>query len=700
MSRSSAHEPSVTSLRATIQQHLVEAHDTTTGEFSKDRFFKSWFRESGNSYYFLFRKNLTVTNLQFDELFALVRIHTAGTSSHEARRLQFMSGAEFQLLVQSLVDSFAGHDRNPEEYSAVIAEHYESVFARIVVTDCFWGSCAVYLPPHLDLDPALVCGESGYVHSCGRSVYSRDVNKSDPELLVEGLDRHLKRFPSDKRVLFAVYAHEDFTDYDRRLAAELTHGLDEVKIYVEKYYMGGSSLVEVLSILGERFATELRIPDSGNYLESHRGSRQEDDELDQDRTIWLVVDRGISEDWAQPSGEKFFICYDQLYKNDNPTHLFDENMPAWVAHTTIPHTLAGAMLNITRPYWPTGDVVVCDPFVGSGTVLLQAVRYPNVKPTCSDKMRSATQLIADNYGFFQYGVQAIFNKQRQLGDILRHIEEDHKTPGILESDATEVDRAYNKSRALVESIEGKADWDTQLATACASLDELERLFVYIALRASRRNQLGIARRSKNWASAFAKEAKALEMQMDDLVALKTREEAYARSVKKDSSFKVLEAGSGYSLSCATFMRKVDPTNFVSVRDVLTDEIPDADVIVADPPYGFNTDEDLSLLAQIYAVALDKMVRALRNGGQLMLCLADQSRTGRETVYFTHKEVITHQVLALADRYDVEVLDDKKTSPHKGPLLSGPYYWESERALRRAILHFRLRPQKRQETSGK
>jgi hypothetical protein len=692
-------EQPAASLGATIKQHLVEAHDAT-GAFSKDRFFKSWFRQSGNSYYFLFRKNLAVTNLQFDELFALVRIHTSGVSSHEAHRLQFMSGAEFQALVQSLVDSFAGHDRKPDEYSAVIAEHYESVFARIVVTDCFWGSCAVYLPPHLELDLPAVCGESGYVHSCGRSVLSRDINKSDPELLVEALDRHLKRFPSTKRVFFAVYAHEDFTEYDRRLADELSHGLDEVKIYVEKYYMGGSSLVEVLSILSERFAGELRIPESGNYLESHRGSRQDDDEIDQDRTIWLVTDRGISDFSPQPSGEKFFICYDQLYKNDNPTHLFDENMPAWVAHTTIPHTLAGAMLNITRPHWPDGDVVVCDPFVGSGTVLLQALRYQNVKPVCSDKMSSASQLVEDNYGFFLYDAKAIFTKKRQLEAILRHITDENETPGILESDATEVDRAYTKARELVSTFEGSADWDTDLAAAGASLNTLERLFVYIALRASRRNQLGIARRSKDWAAAFAKEAKALAIQMDDLVALKSREEAYVRSVRKDASFKILDAGSGYSLSCATFIPRVHPKEFVSVLDVLQDELPDADVIVADPPYGFNTDEDLSLLAQTYAVALEKMVRALRHGGQLMLCLADQSRTGRETVYFTHKEVITHQVLAIADRYDVEVLDDKETSPHKSPLLTGPYYWESERALRRAVLHFRLRPLTDQVASGK
>ena len=51
------------------------------------------------------------------------------------------------------------------------------------------------------------------------------------------------------------------------------------------------------------------------------------------------------------SSKRFLICYKQEFRNENPFHIFDENKPAWVSHTTAPHALTAAMLNIARPFY-------------------------------------------------------------------------------------------------------------------------------------------------------------------------------------------------------------------------------------------------------------------------------------------------------------------------------------------------------------
>src|SRR5205807_5703993 len=117
-----------------------------------------------------------------------------------------------------------------------------------------------------------------------------------------------------------------------------------------------------------------------------------------------------------------------------------------------------------------------------------------------------------------------------------------------------------------------------------------------------------------------------------------------------------------------------------------------DAIVTDPPYGFNTDDDLQSLAELYVTAIGKMILALKQDGHLVLCLPDRSHTGRRSPFFTHKELITQQVLSLAERAvpKREVIIPAYAVPKQKDLFRPPYYWESERALRRAILHFRVR----------
>jgi len=95
------------------------------------------------------------------------------------------------------------------------------------------------------------------------------------------------------------------------------------------------------------------------------------------------------------------------------------------------------------------------------------------------------------------------------------------------------------------------------------------------------------------------------------------------------------------------------------------------------------------LAELYSQALMVIVDAPKSGGQLVLCLPDQSYTGRAIPFFTHELFVQRQIQVIAERLGREVtkVPVEPRQPRASP--EAPYYWESERALRRAILHLRI-----------
>ena len=63
--------------------------------FSSPDFFKKWFRGTGKVFYFLFKKNLKVTNIQIAELLALLLTHVHADPPETAIDLHFLSSQDF-----------------------------------------------------------------------------------------------------------------------------------------------------------------------------------------------------------------------------------------------------------------------------------------------------------------------------------------------------------------------------------------------------------------------------------------------------------------------------------------------------------------------------------------------------------------------------------------------------------------------------
>jgi len=112
-----------------------------------------------------------------------------------------------------------------------------------------------------------------------------------------------------------------------------------------------------------------------------------------------------------------------------------------------------------------------------------------------------------------------------------------------------------------------------------------------------------------------------------------------------------------------------------------------DAIICDPPYGFNTMEEQGELANLYSEFIGAAIAGLRHRGHLIICLPGESYTGRDLPYCTNSGLVTNQVLIKARAVNKRIYVLARSLPSR--LLAPPYYWESERALRRTILHFRV-----------
>ncbi len=745
-----------------VQENLIKtlwaSRESAGRRFSDSKFFRRWFRLEGAGYFFLFRKNLKVTNIQFAELLALIRSHTRPKGrSGVFQDLQFLTAPEFRVALRELIESFP--PPLDKKRCELIAKLYAPILERQVVIESLFGSCAVYVPPHLEIDLKTICAQSGYIHSCGRIVYVRNISKANKRDFVNAMRSYLEKHHPRGRPFFTVYAHEDFSKHDRGKQEYLRNGLEDVKVYVEKFYMDAKRLVDVLKEIQRTFRKRLTFRQHGitrngdNQAEFPTDVEETEEALERRiSTIWLLVDHSVGQELRHRGDDRYYICYEQQYMNDNAFYLFDENKPAWLAPTTIPHTLVSAMLNLaglSRVASSKGPkTVLADPFVGAGTTWLEALKFgaANLQLRCSDQAPIANLLAADNLAFFSADI-AELEKFLEVLD-LKTLEHDlgavaklRKKPDIL--------KAYRWAEKFVRNLERElrnqkkegnfSSALTRDAIALLPTNIEDRLFFYLLLRstllniAASKRVVGSEEKHEEKSIrngrflGFSEQAQKLTRQIELLKIVRTRESKPELPQQVSSRNQVpgfnLFTGRyslAYSIRFSELKDLLDKAqssthagtanwNLIREYDVMTPLPKDkrsrrgltaldthtlrpnsCDVIVTDPPYGFNTDEDPDSLASLYTEALHKMIKALKNNGQLVLCLLDRSHTGRRSPFFSHKELIIQQVLSIADRMGREVIIPAFAVPHQREIFRPPYYWESERALRRAILHFKFR----------
>lgn len=677
--------------------------------FPAGRFFTAWFRTRGTIYSFLFKKNHRVTNIQVAELVALLRSYRLDSDAEIA----FLTPNDFRKVFSHVVEDF--YDRNPNSSKAneFFNEQYGPMMSNIAAIDVLYGSCMVFLPPGVRIDVASVCAHSGYIHSCGMNVYIRNVYKATKEEFFKKLHKYLKgRGPDAKKILFRPYSHEDFSENDQRFRHDLKFGLDDVKLFVQKSFLRDSRIADIVEEMRTEFADVLVIPYPGDCRTDVDliGSHRKGGDFDPAHCLFLVIDHSV--DGAGPSrGDRhFIICFDQAYINRNPFHIFDENKPAWFDHTTLPHTLAGAMINISRPYWPKQNarVNICDCFVGSGTTLLEASKYGNVQCCGLDYEPISPILVADNIHVLASSTFELDGYIEHLSRIIGHLGDTANTT-LVAKHSWETSTAgkclkqaehfiglwqnRRKSRQVPESSDGlvlEMEGDEKL---------LARLIFYTKLKVARRYERALVEQSVDPNEVLKKELDELMNMLEQLGKLNELREGGL--TKGNISCYLDEYSNGVTLS-RSYLKNIEKTLPKKISVVNCEAwAPRShfDLIISDPPYGFNTDQDTHELAKLYASFLRKSIGALTDHGQLVIALPDWSHTGRRLPVIILKDFVINQVLMIAEAVNREVIQLASQTPQT--VGSPPYYWESEKALRRAILHFRFRPRQnyRRGTDG-
>lgn len=489
--------------------------------------------------------------------------------------------------------------------------------------------------------------------------------------------------------LFAVYAHEDFTETDRELHADLANGLDELKIYVEKNYMKNDSLVDVIRGIGRDsdLTQHLLIPGAGDSSKTHPKMRGLP-ECHVDSTFWLMSDRSINPVAPQnPGNERYYFCFEQLFINRNQFYLFDENKPAWKASTTIPHTLVAAMLNIgvtaRRVAQSRFDVV--DPFSGTGTTLFESIKYSDCRISTADIDPLTAILIRDNADFFS-------KNQKQIND-LKEALIDGK-----EGNLGKLFNVYMKCAKLFENIKGgemsASPEDVSLLEAMSYSD---RFRFYFLLRTHINATASIATQRQEFDAAYRSEVMKFVKTIDRYLVLLDRVNQSGRRRTKKNKF--LYFVDKYSVGMM-----IDPKAIADARSRLkqplfkhhirgVEDLPEDqyDLIVTDPPYGFNATTDIGDLAKLYDTAILRLLKSTKSDAQILLALPDRSYSGKTSPVFTHKEVVIQQFLTNAQNHshNREILTNVQSIPLPA-VYQPPYYWESAKALRRSIVHLRIK----------
>lgn len=389
-------DQSLSSIAAALRAALLPS-----GELDLDEAVNGVFAKSGQKFAFLFNQNARRTNIQLSELLSLVRCHTYRTSTNERERdLEFTTFDEIKRFIQELVEH-GGLEHQPNYDSFIrIVSHY---LQDKVLVEALYGSAAIFLPPHLTLNTALVCGESGYIHSCGDLLLLRNAEKVVEEKFKAEIKHCTEIFHSEEsRFLVVPFCNEDFSPHDRDATPFLQYGLDDVKLNISKAFVGATRLYDLLDQIAEEMGDVLAIAPAGDFRESAENFSSRFPGKQQ-QTIFIITDNDRVPTSRFPGNRKFYIIYRQTHKNNNVYHLYDENKPGWASHTTLPHSLAGAMISVARPWFRDDKAVdIADPFGGSGTVFFEAQKIAGLNCRSSDHAPIFEYVVRDNAEFFRY----------------------------------------------------------------------------------------------------------------------------------------------------------------------------------------------------------------------------------------------------------------------------------------------------------
>lgn len=278
-------------------------------------------------YAFVFYSNLNKTNLQYKELFNnILRQHGEFYSINEYRNFDFTTNVQ--------------KSNNK---------------GNIVIIPCK-NSCIV--SSNIELNIKEIIRNSGYVQSCGELLFLSpwyDLNTTTFENRVE---QFISR-DRDKKGRLVFYTKEDFG-----LKTRSSEGIDDIKFFKEKYYIGN----EIASNYMKGLLQNELISNNLIVERLYNSDKEKYNKTITDFSLFVVKDLDLTiSETEYVYGEKepqLFILYHSQFKKENPIHILDENKPFIPGPYTTPQTLIQSMLSFVS----NETKLIIDPFGGSGGI--------------------------------------------------------------------------------------------------------------------------------------------------------------------------------------------------------------------------------------------------------------------------------------------------------------------------------------------
>lgn len=695
----------------------------------------------------IFKANESRTNIQRAELLSLLTIHTVATQHKDLIGvdvpLQFFSTNELREALSntwvSLVpdketfEQFMNADDVYDTICQTILRAYCSLAVYSVVIDFFDCSAVIFPAPGLAIDFETLLRQSGYIHSIGRTIYLRNVRKTSVAEITSNIKNHIGEEVIDGawKVPFCLYCNEIFDEFQTTQETEdVTGGIDELKFRSEKFFFGGRPIYSFRDAL-------LSDPEIAKHIEFIGSGSSYHEQISSipnraPGTIWLFRDRK-----QDPFTENFFICYRQEMVNDDTFLQADEDKPAWLGPVTLPQSLASAMLSLARPYFGLdASPVIVDPFLGSGTTLFESFKMFSEPEFWGGDLNSSTkQAVFDNaalltgersflkelldevedvlrdengvvsresfsksYGKFIQGGETLYELQasprdptadvflqcqefvssvlsRQRKDDGSRIDPHRAVRFLSSSNVGDIFERFEGGASLQQRVLIYCYWKATLRNSSAFLEGRrkapDKVFQEIKnfLSFMRRIEQGIRSRQIS-------DSEDAELLFSTGVHAETEQLADFLNSKSDQIICGDEDG-----ELSKFFQNIP--NHVREKGV--------DIFITDPPYGFNTDhEDSRDLFNLYEHLIHQIVAHVGTETHLLICLPEESHNGQVLPSFVTKSWFLPRLLQEASSKRIEIIEYSKIWPSAANSGKAPFYWRSDRALTRSILHVILR----------
>jgi tRNA G10 N-methylase Trm11 len=703
----------------------------------------------GRGYYFIFRSGAAITNVQYSELTAqLSKFSTfvyggdqAATGPTQPRtHCQFHSTNEVREALEGLWLSLvpdidhAIQLCNPKSgfidgLKSAIKAAYASIAATTIVLDCLENSAIVFLPNTLTISLRDITIRSGYVISSGKLVYARNTEKSSIQECISSVEKYLaKRTKKSPPFAFCLYASEIFDQHESEMDKRfISGGLENLKFSGVKNYFGGIPLYSFRERLTEKFRDTFR------FIGGNKDFRSQILECDGGTkgVFWLVKDRKLSNSRINRPSDDLYIIYHQRYRNDDISNFFDEDKPGWIAPVTWPHSLTSAMLSLTLDRFGTGDdLIIVDPFVGSGTSLIEALKkYPNCSFWGADLAIASREAIKDNVNIFSS--PAIYRKlMGRLKDALCDKAEFSEKyshcfnathPWQAAANADWLGSAIQRARQAVSNVLSNngvsADLDSFQRVRLLSeadfgpfianydgISEIDsRVVFYYTWKVISKNSAALVAGQLSETEKLHEYLTEFLRVYEDLSVMDSRTHTTSSIVERETSVFGRHLAFDYRRLRSDIESCIDRIevgsekgSFPASWDALIAKLDGRkpDIVIMDPPYGFNTDrESISLLSTLYSDLIDRIVRDSGQETHVLMCLPERSHNGQVIPSFVTKDWVVPKLFeAAAGRVDVVQYSNVRPGPAN--FFRAPFYWRSEKALTRSVLHFVLQKKDR------